>query len=209
MHTRELYEDDGGAATRAPRDPNFPLAFTRQGPTERLRRTEPMERTTSDGESVTTHWRYGWYVPDEQPERDLVRRWVAWVLQHSQGWARAGVWMFETRKRQNARCVIRYIPDVQCAGVAGAVGCAQHGEGPDGQALVSLEIGLVASPTDPRGRWKGLLHELAHDAFWATHGPPGTPYSGVMGNSDAGIWPTESDIDSVQNWLSGRGKIKQ
>jgi hypothetical protein len=207
MHTEELYESVA-SALRAIRDPNFPLAFTRQGPTERLKKTGPTPRKSSDGQHISTTWQYGWFVPFDQNEREAVRRWVKWVLQHSNSWTKAGVWMFETERRENARCVIRYIPNVKCGGVAGAVGCTQHGAGPDGQTLVTMQNGLLRDPSDPQGRWKGLLHELAHDAFFATHGPPGTPYTGVMGNGDPGIWPSKSDIASVRNWLAGQGKIK-
>jgi hypothetical protein len=42
--------------------------------------------------------------------------------------------------------------------------------GPNGQTLIRMSRTRLATPDDPQGYFKGILHELAHAAFWATHG---------------------------------------
>jgi Ca2+-binding RTX toxin-like protein len=69
------------------------------------------------------------------------------------------------------------------------------------------------TPDNPQGFFKGILHEMAHAAFWATHGA-GFDYAerraGIMARgSPAGIWPTEVDVSSVRAFTQGQNRVKQ
>ena len=57
------------------------LPFGKKGP-DPLIRTEPTERTTSDGRTVTTSWAYPWFVSSVQREATVpqVRAWLQWVF---------------------------------------------------------------------------------------------------------------------------------
>jgi hypothetical protein len=66
---------------------------------------------------------------------------------------------------------------------------------------------------NPQGFFKGILHEMAHAAFWATHGA-GFDYAerkaGIMAvGSPAGIWLTEVDVSSVLAFTRGKNRVKQ
>jgi hypothetical protein len=176
---------------------NAPLPFGKKGP-EQLIETGPTERRTSDGRTVTTSWAYPWFISSVQHDATVpqVRAWLRWVFQHSQSWVRAGVWFPEVQLARNARVVIRYVPGtLRCGDVPSAIGCTDRQMGPNGQTLIRMSRTRLATPDNPRGYLKGILHELAHAAFWATHGA-GFAYAqqraGIMAKgSPEGIWPTE------------------
>lgn len=191
------------------------LPFGKKGPVP-LIQTEPTERETSDGEIVTTSWVYPWFISSVQHKATVpqVRAWLRWVFQNSRSWVRAGVWFPEVPLARDARVVIRYVPDpFECGDVPSATGCTDRQMGPTGQTLIRMGRSRLATPDDPRGFFKGILHELAHAAFWATHGV-GFVYAqrneGIMAlGSPAGIWPTEVDVASVRAFTRGRNLVKQ
>ena len=193
-------------------DPSLPFGIRGPGP---LIETAPTERTTSDGRIVTTSWAYPWFVSTVQQDATVpeVRAWLRWVFQHSQSWVRAGVWFPEVRRSRNARVVIRYVTDpLQCGDVPRATGCCDRQMGPNGQTLIRMGRSRLATPDDPQGFFKGILHELAHAAFWATHGA-GFAYAeqgaGLMAQgSPAGSWPTEVDVSSVVAFTRGQNVVK-
>jgi hypothetical protein len=192
-----------------------PLPFGKKGP-EPLIETNRTERTTSDGQIVTTSWAYPWFVSSVQHGATVpeVRAWLRWVFQHSRSWVRAGVWFPEAQLARNARLVIRYVPGtLQCGDVPNALGCTDRQMGPNGQTLIRMSSGRLATPDNPQGRFKGILHELGHAAFWATHGV-GFAYAqqkaGIMAmGSPEGIWPTEADISNVRAFTRGQNLVKQ
>lgn len=194
-------------------DALLPFGIKGPGP---LIKTEPTERTTSDGEIVTTSWVYPWFTSAKQHNAEVpqVRDWLRWVFQHSQSWVRAGVWFPEVELARNARVVIRYVPDpFQCGDVPSATGCCDRQMGPNGQTLIRMGRSRLATPANPQGFFKGILHELAHAAFWATHGA-GFVYAqrkaGIMAQgSPVGIWPTEVDVASVRAFTRGRNRVKK
>lgn len=191
------------------------LPFGIEGPGP-LIKTQPTQRTTSDGQIVTTSWAYPWFISSVQHNATVpqVRAWLRWVFQHSRSWVRAGVWFPEVRRSRNARVVIRYVPDpFQCGDVPSATGCCDRQMGPDRQTLIRMGRSRLATPDDPQGFFKGILHELAHAAFWATHGA-GLAYAereaGIMAQgSPAGIWPTEVDVSSIVAFTRGQNLVKQ
>ena len=72
--------------------------------------------------------------------------------------------------------------------------------------------GFLATPANPQERFEGILQELAHAAFWATHGV-GFAYAqqkaGIMAmGSPEGIWPTDTDIAGVRVFTRGQNLIK-
>ncbi|CAA9504979.1 MAG: hypothetical protein AVDCRST_MAG05-2670 [uncultured Rubrobacteraceae bacterium] len=190
-----------------------PLPFGKKGP-EPLIETDPTERRTSDGRTVTTSWAYPWFVSSKQHDATVpqVRAWLRWVFQHSRSWTQAGVWFPEVQLARNARVVIRYVPGmIQCGDVPSALGCTDRQMGPNGQTLIRMSRTRLATPDDPQGYFKGILHELAHAAFWATHGL-GFAYAqqraGIMAKgSPEGIWPTEVDVASVQAFTRGQNIV--
>ncbi len=194
-------------------DALLPFGIKGPGP---LIKTEPTERNTSDGQIVTTSWAYPWFTSTVQHNATVpqVRAWLTWVFQHSQSWVRAGVWFPEVQLARNARVVIRYVPDpFQCGDVPSATGCCDRQMGPNRQTLIRMGRSRLATPDNPQGFFKGILHELAHAAFWATHGV-GFAYAqrkaGIMAQgSPAGIWPTEVDVASVQAFTRGQNLVKQ
>lgn len=193
-------------------DALLPFGIKGPGP---LIETEPTERRTSDGEIVTTSWAYPWFVSSVQHDATVpqVRAWLRWVFHHSQSWVRAGVWFPEVRLAKNARVVIRYVPaPFQCGDVPNATGCCDRQMGPNGQTLIRMGSRRLATPDNPQGFFKGILHELAHAAFWATHGA-GFAYAerkaGIMAQgSQEGIWPTDVDVSSVVAFTRGRNIVK-
>jgi hypothetical protein len=190
------------------------LRFGKKGPVP-LVETEPTQRETSDGEIVTTSWEYPWFISSVQHNATVpqVRAWLRWVFQNSRSWVRAGVWFPEVPLARDARVVIRYVPDpFECGDVPSATGCTDRQMGPTGQTLIRMGRSRLATPDNPRGFFKGILHELAHAAFWATHGV-GFVYAqrnaGIMAlGSPAGIWPTEVDVASVRAFTRGRNLVK-
>ncbi len=190
------------------------LPFGVRGP-DPLIKTRPTERTTSDGQIVTTSWEYPFFISTSQHQATVpqVRAWLRWVFQHSQSWVRAGVWFPEVRRSRNARVVIRYVPGpLQCGDVPSATGCCDRQMGPNRQTLIRMARSRLATPDNPQGFFKGILHELAHAAFWATHGA-GFAYAardaGIMAQgSPAGIWPTEVDVSSVVAFTRGQNLVK-
>lgn len=224
--TLELPEPPPGRRTRdrtMPRFREFPeepdtaealLPFAIKGPGP-LIQTEPTERVTSDGEIATTFWEYPWFVSSVQHNATVpqVRAWLRWVFQHSQSWVRAGVWFPEASRSSDARVVIRYVPDpFECGDVPGATGCCDRQMGPNRQTLIRMGRSRLTTTDNPQGFFKGILHEAAHAAFWATHGA-GFPYAeqkaGIMAQgSPAGIWPTEVDISSVLAFTRGQNLVK-
>jgi hypothetical protein len=85
--------------------------------------------------------------------------------------------------------------------------------GPNGQTLIRMSSSRLATPENPQGFFKGILHELGHAAFWATHGV-GFAYAqqtaGIMAmGSEPGIWPTEVDVSSVRDFMRGQNLLKQ
>src|SRR3712207_8897316 len=95
-------------------DPRLP--FGKKGPAP-LIETQPTQRTTSDGEIVTTSWEYPWFVSSVQHNATVpqVRTWLRWVFQNSKSWVRAGVWFPDVSLAKNARVVIKYVPGpIQC-----------------------------------------------------------------------------------------------
>jgi hypothetical protein len=191
------------------------LPFGIRGPGP-LIKTEPTERETSDGQIVTTSWAYPWFISSAQHRATVpqVRAWLRWVFQHSQSWVRAGVWFPEVPRSRDARVVIKYVPDpFQCGDAPNATGCCDRQMGPDGQTLIRMGRSRLATPDNPQGFFKGILHEGAHAAFWATHGA-GFAYAarkaGIMAqDSPPGIWPTEVDVASVLAFTRGRNLVKQ
>ena len=109
--------------------------------------------------------------------------------------------------------MIRYVPDpFQCGDVPSATGCCDRQMGPNGQTLIRMGRSRLATPGNPQGFFKGILHELAHAAFWATHGV-GSAYAqqkaGLMAQgSPAGIWPTDVDVSSVVAFTRGENLVK-
>jgi hypothetical protein len=202
------------ASPEPPEMADAPLPFAIKGPGP-LIKTEPTERMTSDGQIVTTGWEYPWFISSVQHNATVpqVRAWLRWVFQHSQSWVRAGVWFVEVRRSRDARVVIRYVPDpFQCGDVPGATGCCDRQMGPNGQTLIRMGRSRLATPDNPQGFFKGILHEAAHAAFWATHGV-GFAYAeqkvGIMAQgSPAEIWPTEVDVSSVLAFTRGQNLIK-
>jgi hypothetical protein len=192
-----------------------PLPFGKKGP-EPLIETNQTERTTSDGQTVTTSWAYPWFVSSVQEDATVpeVRAWLRWVFQHSRSWVRAGVWFPEVELARNARVVIRYVHGtLQCGDVPNALGCTDRQMGPNRQTLIRMSSGRLATPANPQGRFKGILHELGHAAFWGTHGV-GFAYAqqkaGIMAmGSPEGIWPTEADISGVRDFTRGQNLVKQ
>jgi hypothetical protein len=191
------------------------LPFERRGPAP-LRRTPPLERTTSDGKKVTTRWSYPWYPGEDgahdNATQEQVRRWLTWVFQHSKSWVAAGIWFPEARRRQDALVVIRYVAaPFRCGNVEDAWGCARTGEGPDGQALIKMARQRLGTPESPRGWHKGILHEMAHIAFDAEHGEGmryGREKLGILAaGSPAGLWPTEVDVASLVAYTQGRNIV--
>lgn len=194
-------------------DALLPFGIRGPGP---LIRTQPTQRTTSDGQVVTTSWEYPFFISSAQHQATVpqVRAWLRWVFQHSQSWVRAGVWFPEVRLSRNARVVIRYVPGpLQCGDVPQATGCCDRQMGPNRQTLVRMTSSRLATPdNNPQGFFKGILHELAHAAFWATHGA-GFAYAardaGIMAQgSPAGTWPTEVDVSSVEAFTRGQNLVK-
>jgi hypothetical protein len=193
-------------------DALLPFALKGPGP---LIKTEPTERMTSDGKIVTTSWEYPWFISSVQHNATVpqVRAWLRWVFQHSRSWVRAGVWFPEVPLGRDARVVIRYVPDpFQCGDVPSATGCCDRQMGPNRQTLIRMGRSRLATPDNPQGFFKGILHELGHAAFWATHGV-GFAYAerkaGIMAlGSPAGIWPTGVDLSSVRAFTRGRNLIK-
>lgn len=190
------------------------LPFGKKGP-KPLKETGATRRRTSDGQTVTTFWEYPYFISSNQdgvtvPE---VRAWLRWVFQHSKSWVRAGVWFPEVQRSRDAMVVVRYVPGpIECGDVPDAVGCTDRQMGPDKQTLIRMSSKRLATPQNPQGRFKGILHELGHAAFWATHGA-GVVYSqrkaGLMApGSPDGIWPTDVDIASVEAFTRGKNRVK-
>jgi hypothetical protein len=200
----EGIDQESATATSAPAEaaaagaPNFPMRFNIRGP-GKLRKIPRTVRRTSDGFDVEVEWEYPWAPGLRQAGHSIeeVAEFVERVLNDSKGWVRAGIW-FPRVPLEQAQGVVRYVPPGQTRcnqRTPGAVGCASRGFLPGGRDLVEL--------TAPRfGHHKGLLHELAHAFAGAKHNR-GTPYSGIMGNSPPGIWPTDNDVRSVRAWLGG------
>ncbi len=194
-------------------DTSLPFGIQGPGP---LRETALTERKTSDGQIVTTTWAYPWFISSAQHDATIpqVRAWVRWVFRHSRSWVRAGVWFPEVRRSRDAKAVIRYVPDpFQCGDVPSATGCCDRQMGPDGQTLIRMGRSRLATPANPQGFFKGILHEVAHAAFWATHGA-GSAYAaqkaGIMAQgSPVGIWPTDVDVSSVLAFTRSQNLIKQ
>ncbi len=95
--------------------------------------------------------------------------------------------------------------------VPSALGCTDRQMGPNGQTLIRMSRTRLATPDDPKDYFKGILHELAHAAFWATHGL-GFAYAqqraGIMAKgSPGGIWPTEVDVASVRAFTRGQNMV--
>ncbi len=191
------------------------LTFGIKGPGP-LIETALTERKTSDGQIVTTTWAYPWFMSSAQHDATIpqVRAWLRWVFRHSRSWVRAGVWFPEVRRSRDAKAMIRYVPDpFQCGDVPSATGCCDRQMGPDGQTLIRMGRSRLATPANPQGFFKGILHEVAHAAFWATHGA-GSAYAaqkaGIMAQgSPVGIWPTDVDVSSVLAFTRSQNLIKQ
>ena len=193
-------------------DALLPFGITGPGPLIETARTE---RKTSDGQIVTTTWAYPWFISSVQHNATVpqVRAWLRWVFQNSQSWVRAGVWFPEVPLARDARVVIRYVPgSIQCGDVPSAIGCTDRQMGPNGQTLIRMDRSRLGTPENPQGFFKGILHELAHAAFWATHGkdfPYAAQEAGIMAQgSDQGIWPTEVDVSSVRDFTKGQNLVK-
>jgi hypothetical protein len=200
----EEIEGEGSAlAAASPAD--RPLTFRSRGP-EPLKRTGRIERTTSDDEVFTTRWEYPVFIGIEQHDasREQVARWAKWVLQHSNGWVQAGVWIPLVNSSDRALATIRYVQGpLQCGPVSGAVGCTGGPSGPSGTTLVRMVRKTLRTPEDPDERWKGLTHELLHAIAGANHGG-----IGVMHGTGKGAWPSESDIDALIAFTRGRGPTR-
>jgi hypothetical protein len=191
------------------------LPFGKKGP-KPLIATNPTRRRTSDGQIVTTSWEYPWFISSAQqgPTVPEVRAWLRWVFQHSKSWVRAGVWFPEVRRSRDAMVVIKYVRGpIECGDVPKAIGCTDRQMGPDRQTLIRMSSDRIATPENPQGRFKGILHELGHAAFWATHGA-GFPYAerkaGILAQgSQDGIWPTDVDVSSAEAFTRGRNVVKE
>jgi hypothetical protein len=185
----------------------FQMRFGMQGPGlpgKGLRKIQPVTRTTSDGVQVTVEWEYPWaagLIQHEDHSVEDVAEWVGSVLNNSRGWTRAGIW-FPRVAPEGARAVFRYVwkDGTRCAEPS-SVACTSFGVLPGGRHLVEIETTRFGP-----GFHKVVCHELAHAAFRAKHNV-GTPYSGIMGNSAGGIWPTETDVQSVINWTRGEAIV--
>jgi hypothetical protein len=72
--------------------------------------------------------------------------------------------------------------------------------------------GRLATPDNTQGFFKCIQHELAHAAFWATHGADfayAERKAGIMAQgSQEGIWPTDVDVSSVVAFTQGRNLVK-
>ena len=190
------------------------LPFGKKGPAP-LMQTQPTQRLTSDGKIATTSWVYPWFIMPVQHNATVpqIRLWLRWVFQNSKSWVRAGVWFPEVALAKNARVVIRYVPgSIQCGDVPSALGCTDRQMGPNGQTLIRMGRSRLATPENPQGFFKGILHELAHAAFWATHGkdfPYAAQKAGILAQgSEQGIWPTDIDISSVRDFTKGQNLVK-
>jgi hypothetical protein len=111
--------------------------------------------------------------------------------------------------------VIHYVDaPLQCGDIPKAAGCCDRQMGPHGQTLTRMVHTLLAAPDNPQHFFKGILHEMAHSAFWATHGA-GFAYAerkaGIMAlGSPAGSGPTdEVDVSSVLAFTRGQNRVKQ
>jgi hypothetical protein len=194
-------------------DASLPFGIKGPGP---LIETALTERKTSDGQIVTTTWAYPGFISSAQHDATIpqVRAWLRWVFRRSRSWVRAGVWFPEVRRSRDAKAVIRYVPDpFQCGDVPSATGCCDRQMGPDGQTLIRMGRSRLATPANPQGFFKGILHEVAHAAFWATHGA-GSAYAaqkaGIMAQgSPVGIWPTDVDVSSVLAFTRSQNLITQ
>lgn len=182
----------------------FQMRFGMQGPglqATGLRKIEPERRTSSDGVTVRVAWEYPWaagLIQHEDHTIEEVADWVDFVLNNSLGWTRAGIW-FPRVVPVEARAVFRYVrKDGTRCPEPSSVACTSFGALPGGRHLVEIETNRFGT-----GFHKVVCHELAHAAFRARHNA-GTPYSGIMGNSVSGIWPTETDVSSVINWTRGQ-----
>jgi hypothetical protein len=191
------------------------LPFGKEGP-DQLIKTQPTKRKTSDGQIITTSWEYPWVMSSVQHKGikvPQVRTWLRWVFQHSRSWVRAGVWFPEVRLSRDARVVIRYVDaPMQCGDVPDALGCCDKQMGPPGQNLIRMGHTRLATPDNHQGFFKGILHEMAHSAFWATHGA-GFDYAalkaGIMAEGPPpGICPTEVDVSSVLPFTRGLNRLK-
>jgi hypothetical protein len=193
-------------------DTSLPFGIKGSGP---LIETALTERKTSDGQIVTTTWAYPGFISSAQHDATIpqVRAWLRWVFRHSRSWVRAGVWFPEVRRSRDAKAVKRYVPDpFQCGDVPSATGCCDRQMGPDGQTLIRMGRSRLATPANPQGFFKGILHEVAHAAFWATHGA-GSAYAaqkaGIMAQgSPVGIWPTDVDVSNVLAFTRSQNLIK-
>ena len=130
-----------------------PLTFRSHGP-ESLKHTGRIERTTSDGETFTTEWEYPVFAGIEQhnASREEVARWVKWVLQHSNGWVQAGVWIPLVSSTDRAFAAIRYVQGpLTCGPVSEATGCTGGIPGPLGTTLVRMVRKTLRTPENPKG----------------------------------------------------------
>jgi len=196
-----LFEATAAAAAPVGR----PLTFRSRGP-EPLKHTGRIERTTSDDKVFTTRWEYPVFIGIDQhnASREEVARWVRWVLQNSNGWVQAGVWIPLVNSADEALATIRYVQGpLQCGPVSGAAGCTGGPPGPSGTTLIRMVRKTLRTPENPEGRWKGLTHELLHAIAGANHGG-----KGVMHGTGKGTWPSESDIDALTAFTKGQGPTR-
>lgn len=159
------------------------------------------KKRTSDGKGIECQRYYLWYMP---PDQELPRGvtyqeahdWVKWVLQHSKGWARAGVWFGEATKPLFAHFLFMYVdPPVRCGSVARATACSSGG-------LIRYSNTNIGDPNGNTWYSRGVLHEAAHEAFNAKHDGDGIMR---VDGSNVGIrWPTDNDIAAVRRTYVGR-----
>jgi len=221
MHTNELLdppevdspEVDSPEAMLAMGRAIFPLRFGNKGP-GRLRNTGPVMRTTSDGVAgVETRFAYSWIEAEQHAgaTREQVREWLTLVFQHSSSWVSAGVWFPRAENPGAAQVIITYVAgQITRGSVHGAAGCTSNfSNGPSRIRIDENPLGRPPAQGISRGLQKGILHELAHAAFRASH--KGSP--SIMSKTPQGLpstplrFPTFNDIQSVIAYTRGQNQV--
>lgn len=152
-------------------------------------------KVTSDGKVLRCYKYFRWFFPRNQelPEGRSwlsAKQWVEYVMLHSRGWARAGIWMPEAPSADEADFIFRYVePPLRCGAEENATGCSSGGL----VELINTNIGTIGV-----NEWyaRGVLHEGLHEMYSAKHDGDGVMR--VDGSNRAIRWPTDNDILAVR-----------
>jgi len=220
MHTKELLdppeldtpEVDSPEAELAMGRAIFPLRFGIRGP-GRLRNTGPVMRITSDGQQLQTRFAFSWIEAGQHAgaTREQVREWLTFVFQHSLSWVRAGVWFPRAENPEAAQLIITYVAEpITCGPVHNAAGCTRSFSNRPSRTTMDQDLlGRPPALGISNGLQKGILHELAHAAFRASH--KGSP--SIMSKTPQGQpttpsrFPTFNDIQSVIAYTQGQNQV--